>query len=71
MRIVITGLIRIAPFFTKQKILQGIKFVSLDQAMQISPKKSGPEYLGGCGGSIEDVVELTKKRYECLPIPSL
>lgn len=71
MRIVINGLIRIASFFTKQKILDRIKFVSLEEAMESMPKESGPKYLGGGGGGIEDVVEWTKKRYECLPVPAL
>ena len=71
MRLVINGLIRIASLFTKQKILQRIKFVSLDQAMDVVPKESGPKYLGGGGGGIEDVVEWTRLRYNDLPVPSL
>jgi hypothetical protein len=71
MRIVINGLIRIASLFTKQKILQRIHFVSLEQAMESIPKQSGPAYLGGGGGGIEDLVEWTKRRYESLPVPDL
>jgi hypothetical protein len=71
MRVIINGLIKIAAFFTKQKILQRIKFVTLDQAMEKVPKESSPRYLGGGGGGIEDVVEWTKRRYESMPIPSL
>jgi hypothetical protein len=65
-------LIRIASLFTKQKILQRIKFVSLDQAMDAVPRESGPKYLGGGGGGIEDVVAAqTRPRYNDLPVPSL
>lgn len=70
-RFVINGLISIASVFTKQKILQRIKFVSLVQAMEKIPNESGPRYLGGGGGGIDCVVEWTKKRYLSLPIPAL
>jgi hypothetical protein len=69
MRVISNGLIKIAVFFTKQKILQRIKFVTLDRAMEKFPRiESGPRYLGGGGGGIKDVVEWTKRRYESMPI---
>jgi hypothetical protein len=71
MRIVINGLIKIASFFTKQKILQRIRFVTLEEAMTRVPKKNGPRYLGGSGGGIDDVIEWTKRRYFEMPIPDL
>ncbi|KAI2496671.1 hypothetical protein MHU86_17818 [Fragilaria crotonensis] len=71
MRIVINGLIKIASFFTKQKILQRIRFVTLEEAMASVPKESGPRYLGGGSGGIDDVIEWTKRRYFEMPIPDL
>lgn len=71
MRIVINGLIKLASFVTKQKILARIKFVTLEEAMEKAPKESGPRYLDGGGGNIEDIFEWTKKRYHAIPVPSL
>lgn len=70
-RLVINALIKTAAIFTKQKILQRIKFVSVTEAMSLVPKASGPAYLGGGGGGIGDVVEWTKSRMESLPVPNL
>lgn len=70
-RLIINGLIKIASLFTKQKIIGRIKFVSMEQAMDILSKESGPKYLGGGGGGIDDVYEWTKMRCESLPIPNL
>lgn len=71
MRLVINGLIRVASFFTKQKILDRIKFVSLKEAVESVPKESAPKYLDGGGGGIEDIVAWTRQRYENLPVPEL
>ncbi len=70
-RVIINGLIKVAAVFTKVKILQRIKFVTLDEAVEKIPTKSGPTYLGGGGGNIEDVAEWTRKRYESMPVPDL
>lgn len=71
MRIVINGLIRVASIFAKSKVLQRIKFVSLDQAIEAVPKASAPKYLGGGGGGIDNVAEWTKKRLDSFPVPEL
>uniref|UniRef100_A0A7S3V561 CRAL-TRIO domain-containing protein n=1 Tax=Chaetoceros debilis TaxID=122233 RepID=A0A7S3V561_9STRA len=71
MRVIINGLIKIASLFTKQKVIGRVKFLSIEQAMDSVSKESGPEYLGGGGGGIDDVFEWTKMRYESLPIPNL
>eukprot|EP00547_Thalassionema_nitzschioides_P002711 CAMPEP_0194216578 /NCGR_PEP_ID=MMETSP0156-20130528/19268_1 /TAXON_ID=33649 /ORGANISM="Thalassionema nitzschioides, Strain L26-B" /LENGTH=282 /DNA_ID=CAMNT_0038945379 /DNA_START=125 /DNA_END=973 /DNA_ORIENTATION=+ len=70
-RLLINGLIRIASVFTKQKILQRIKFVTMEEAVELVPKESAPRYAGGEGGNISDVFEWAKKRYAALPIPDL
>lgn len=70
-RIVINGLIKVFSLFVSKKILQRIEFVSQEQAMEKVPKESGPVYLGGGGGGINDVVEWTKIRYASLPTPDI
>jgi len=70
-RIVINGLIKIASLFTKQKILQRIRFVTMEQAVDSIPKESAPTYVGGKSGNIDDVAKWTKERLKFLPIPAL
>uniref|UniRef100_A0A7S1VTI6 CRAL-TRIO domain-containing protein n=1 Tax=Grammatophora oceanica TaxID=210454 RepID=A0A7S1VTI6_9STRA len=71
MRIVINGLIKIASVFTKQKVLDRIKFVSLEDAKASIPKESVPKYLGGNGCGVDNVVDWVKMRLERLPTPAL
>lgn len=70
-RVVINGLIKVASLFTKQKILQRIEFVTMEDAVQRVPRESAPRYVGGEGGNIDDVVKWTKERYAALPVPQL
>lgn len=70
-RIVINGIIKVASLFAKAKVLQRIKFVSVDDAFQSLPKESSPQYLGGGGGGIDNIVEWVKERLHNLPIPDL
>ena len=70
-RVVVNSLITVASLFTKQKILQRIRFASMDQAKERVPLNSAPVYVGGGGGDIQDVVEWTKERYYKIPIPAL
>mmetsp|Transcript_13662 Transcript_13662/g.20796 ORF Transcript_13662/g.20796 Transcript_13662/m.20796 type:complete len:281 (+) Transcript_13662:52-894(+) len=70
-RIVINGLIKVASLFTKQKILQRLKFVTMEEAVSLVPRESAPKYVGGKAGGIDDVVEWTKKRYASLPVPDI
>jgi len=70
-RILINGLIRVASLFTKQKILDRIQFVSVEEAVNSIPKESAPRYLGGGGGGIEDMNQWITDRVLSLPIPTL
>lgn len=71
MRVVINSLIRVASLFTKQKVLDRIKFVSTDEAFESVPKESAPAYLGGGGGNHKDIVQWTLERIERFPVPNL
>lgn len=70
-RVLINGLIRVASLFTKQKILDRIKFVSIEEAVNSIPKESAPRYLGGGGGGIENMNEWIKRRVLSIPVPEL
>ena len=71
MRIVINSLIKIASVFAKAKVLNRIKFATVEQAFESVPEESGPTYLGGGGGGIEDVTSWVRMRLEALPVPEL
>jgi len=72
-RLVINALITAASLFTKQKVLDRIKFVSVDDAVSSFPKDSTPTYLGGDGGGndVQGIVKWTKERLEGFPVPIL
>lgn len=70
-RTVINGLIKVASLFTKQKILQRIKFASVQQAYESVPEASAPRYLGGGAGGIDDVQVWVKQRLSSFPIPAI
>lgn len=70
-RTFINASIKLASLFIKQKILQRIKFVSVDEAKERLPLKSAPVYVGGKGGCIENYEEWVKGRLEMLPKPEL
>ncbi len=70
-RVAINSLIGVGSFFSKDKVLQSIKFVSVDTAMEKISKQNAPKYLGGGGGNIKDAAAWARKRYESLPIPAL
>jgi hypothetical protein len=71
LRIIINTLIGVASLFTKQKVLDRIKFVSAADAFDSVPKESAPTYLGGEGGNIKDIVKWTKDRLDGFPVPIL
>eukprot|EP00534_Pseudo-nitzschia_fraudulenta_P010971 CAMPEP_0201208482 /NCGR_PEP_ID=MMETSP0851-20130426/176479_1 /ASSEMBLY_ACC=CAM_ASM_000631 /TAXON_ID=183588 /ORGANISM="Pseudo-nitzschia fraudulenta, Strain WWA7" /LENGTH=307 /DNA_ID=CAMNT_0047497035 /DNA_START=196 /DNA_END=1119 /DNA_ORIENTATION=- len=71
LRVVINSLIAVASLFTKQKVLDRIKFVKIQDAFDSVPKTSAPAYLGGGGGGIEDIVQWTKQRIDNFPAPNL
>lgn len=70
-RVFINALISFASVFVKQKILQRIKFVTMEKCIAKLPPGSAPRYVGGNGGGIENVTEWTRERYYQLPIPEL
>lgn len=71
LRVIINSLILVASFFTKQKVLDRIKFVKIEDAFNSVPLESAPKYLGGKGGDIEDIVKWTKDRLDSFPVPIL
>ncbi|KAL3935296.1 MAG: hypothetical protein SGBAC_009167 [Bacillariaceae sp.] len=71
MRVAINGLLKVASLFTKQKILQRIKFVTIPQALESIPKESSPKYLGGDGGNIENSDGWIADRIHSFPIPAI
>ncbi|KAL7546898.1 hypothetical protein ACHAWF_010229 [Thalassiosira exigua] len=71
LRTVVQASINVASLFIKQKILERIHFVTLDDAKAMLPSESVPTYAGGEGGGIEDQGEWVKRRLERLPVPAL
>jgi len=70
-RLTINALIKVASMFTKQKILQRIEFVTVQDAFDSIPKQSAPKYLGGNGGNIDNVEQWVKERIMSFPIPNI
>jgi len=68
-RTIINASIKLASFFIKQKILQRINFVTVEDAKNMIPLKSAPVYVGGGGGDIESYEDWVKERLEQLPFP--
>lgn len=71
MRVSINALLKVASLFTKQKILQRIQFVTIQQALGSIPEASAPKYLGGGGGNINSAEEWIAKRIHSFPIPTI
>ena len=71
LRVIINSLILVASFFTKQKILDRIKFVKVADALKTVSTENAPVYLGGGGGDIKDIVQWTKDRIDGFPVPNL
>ena len=71
LRVIINSLVLVASLFTKQKILDRIKFVKVDDALQTLSTESAPTYLGGGGGNIKDIVQWTRDRIDGFPVPNL
>ena len=70
-RIVINGLIKVASLFAKAKVLQRIKFVTLDDVFSKFSKEDSPQYAGGNAGGIDNVVDWVKERLANFPVPEL
>ena len=71
LRVIINSLILVASLFTKQKILDRIKFVKVEDALNTVSNESAPTYLGGKGGNIKDIVQWTRDRIDGFPVPNL
>lgn len=70
-RFFINGLISIAALFTKQKILDRIRFVDIEEVLKEVPIKNAPVYVGGEGGGISDLNEWVRYRLDQFPIPNI
>lgn len=70
-RMVVNASIKVASLFTKQKVLDRIQFVTLDQAKKMIPLSSAPKYVGGLSGGIESTEIWVMERLQKLPIPDL
>ena len=70
-RAFINALLRVAAFFTKQKILDRIRFATLEEVFVEVPIKSAPVYVGGEGGGVGDLSEWVKARLGAFPEPAI
>ena len=71
MRTVVNASIRLASLFAKQKILQRIHFVTVEEARRRLTPNSAPVCVGGRGGGIKSYEEWVRGRLEGLPTPEL
>jgi hypothetical protein len=70
-RTIVNASIKVASLFTKQKVLDRLRFVTVEQAKQKVPLSSAPKYVGGLGGGIDRIEEWVQQRLENLPRPEL
>ncbi|CAB9518011.1 expressed unknown protein [Seminavis robusta] len=70
-RVIVNASIKLASLFTKQKVLDRIEFVSVEQAKGKIPLRSVPKYVGGLGGDIDSTEEWVHARLQKLPKPEL
>lgn len=70
-RVLVNASIALASLFTKQKVLDRIKFVTIEQAKNSIPLASAPKYVGGEGGNIESLPQWVEERLLNFPIPEL
>lgn len=70
-RIIVNASIKLASLFTKQKVLDRIEFVTVEDAASRVPLSSAPKYVGGQGGGIDNLEDWVKDRLENFPMPEL
>ena len=70
-RVFLNGLIKVGSVFSRTDVLKRIKFVSLEDAKQSVSKEDSPQYVGGAGGGIDNVVDWVKERLDNFPVPEL
>ena len=70
-RVIVNASIKVASLFTKQKVLDRIQFVSIEEAKRKVPLSSAPRYVGGQGGGVESTVAWVYERLQNFPVPEL
>ena len=71
LRTIVNASIYMATLFVKQKVLDRISFLTVEEAAEMLPKESAPEYVGGGGGGVAKYEDWVKERLEQLPKPDL
>jgi len=70
-RLFINTILKVASFFMKQKILDRIRFATLDEVLAEVPLSGAPVYVGGKGGGVVDMGAWVKTRLEQFTVPEL
>jgi hypothetical protein len=70
-RLFINALLKVAAFFSKQKVLDRIAFATLEMVLDEIPIASAPVYVGGNGGNVEDLGVWVKGRLDHFTVPAL
>ena len=72
-RVIVNASIKVASLFTKQKVLDRIQFVTVEQAKAqlLCENDSAPPYVGGKGGGIVSMEQWVEQRLQQLPTPEL
>lgn len=70
-RTFVNAAIAVASLFVKQKVLERIDFVTVEDAASRMSQKNAPKYLGGGGGGVDSYAEWVEQRLQQLPIPDL
>ena len=70
-RAFVNASIKLASVVTKQKVLDRIKFCTVDDAKKAIPLESAPRYVGGGAGGAESIASWIEARLKALPKPNL
>lgn len=70
-RAIANASIKVASLFSKQKVLDRIQFVTLDEVKKAIPNESLPGYMGGNAGGVQSMEQWVQTRLEQFPVPSL
>mmetsp|Transcript_44537 Transcript_44537/g.94780 ORF Transcript_44537/g.94780 Transcript_44537/m.94780 type:complete len:351 (-) Transcript_44537:206-1258(-) len=71
LRAIVNASIKLASVFIKQKVLQRIHFVTVEDAAGRLARGSAPAYVGGMGGGVESYEDWVRERLERLLVPDL
>jgi hypothetical protein len=69
--IIVNASIKVASLFSKQKVLNRIRFVTVEDAVSQIPESSVPKYLGGPGGGHASIERWVQERLQHFPCPEL